>query len=132
MVILYKYLFYKVYFFYVNVFKEKEIPHWFAASVITVILVVNIVIVIDTLLYLINPELIKSINLYYKYFALFVLLCIMLFINYKDKYKQIIDTCEKLTKRKRKILSYISVLYILTLFIYFVWLAQLIREFHKQ
>ncbi len=100
---LYKYIFYKVYFFYVWAFKEKEIPHWFAASVLTVILVVNIVTVIDGLLYYTNPGTIKYINIYYKYFTLCVLLGVMLFVNYKDRYKQIIDSCEILPKSKNNL-----------------------------
>jgi hypothetical protein len=79
---LYKYIFYKVYFFYVRAFKEKEIPHWFASSVITLIMVANIIVVVDALMYFTYPKVNKSIDVYYKYFALVVLAGVMWFVNY--------------------------------------------------
>tara|TARA_B110001450_G_C17571487_1_gene460965 strand:- start:403 stop:798 length:396 start_codon:yes stop_codon:yes gene_type:complete len=130
--ILYKYIFYKIYLFYVRVFKEKEIPHWFAAGVLTLILVTNIVVLLDISLYHIYPEIIKSIEIYYKYFALFVLTCMVLFVNYKNRYKRILESCERLPKRKRKMLSCIGVLYVVALFVAFLWMGELIRAFNME
>lgn len=130
MALLYKYIFYKVYFFYINKFKEKEIPHWFAAGIITLILVSNIVVVIDILSYITYPEINKKIDVYYKYFALFVLLIVLLFINYKNRYKQIISTCENLPESKKTVLGYISIAYVLVVFVCFFWISELIREYN--
>lgn len=128
--ILFKYIFYKVYFFYIRAFKEKEIPHWFASSVITLIIVANLIIIADFLLYFLNPEIIKSINQYYKYFALVVLVGVMFFINSKNRYLKILEDCEQLSKSKRKVLGYISVLYIVVVFIGFIWVGELIRNYN--
>lgn len=127
---LYKYIFYKVYFFYVKAFKEREIPHWFASSVIALIMVANIIVVTDSLLYYTNPEIIKSINIYYKYFALFVLVCVMWFVNNKKTHIRIIDSCEKLPKSKKKVLGYLSILYVIMVFVGFFWIGALIREYN--
>ena len=128
--ILFKYIFYKVYFFYVKAFREKEIPHWFASSVITLIVVANLIIIADLLLYFTNPEIIKSINTYYKYFALVVLAGVMFFINSKNRYLNIIDDCEQLPKSKRKVLGYISILYVTVVFVGFFWVGELIRNYN--
>ena len=130
MMILYKYIFYKVYFFYIKVFKEKEISHWFAASVITLIVVVNIIFFADGLQYLIYPEINKSIDIYYKYFALVILAGIMFFINRKNRYLKIIEDCEQLPKGKRKVLGYISILYVTAVFVAFFWIGELIRDYN--
>ena len=128
--ILFKYIFYKVYFFYVKAFKEKEIPHWFASSVITLIVVANLIIIADLLLYFTNPEIIKSIHTDYKYFALVVLTGVMFFINSKNRYLNIIEDCEQLPKSKRKILGYISILYVVAVFVGFFWVGELIRNYN--
>ena len=128
--ILFKYIFYKVYFFYIKAFKEKEIPHWFAASVITLIVVANLIIIADLLLYLASPEIIKSINTYYKYLALFVLVGVMFFINSKNRYLKIIEDCEQLPKSKKKVLGYISILYVVAVFVGFFWVSYLIRNYN--
>jgi len=130
MVMLYKYIFCKVYFFYIKVFNEKEIPHWFAASVITLIVVVNIIFFADGLQYLIYPEINKSIDIYYKYFALVILAGIMFFINRKNRYLKIIEDCEQLPKSKRKVLGYISILYVTAVFVGFFWVGELIRDYN--
>jgi len=130
MIMLYKYIFYKVYFFYIKVFKEKEIPHWFAASVVTLIIVVNIIFVADGLQYLIYPEINKSIDIYYKYFALVVLAVVMLFVNYKNRYQRIIKDCEQLPKNKKKVLGYISILYVVAVVVGFFWVGELIRNYN--
>ncbi len=130
MIILFKYIFYKVYFFYVKVFKEKEIPHWFASSVLTLIVVANLIIIADLLLYFTNPEIIKSINTYYKYFALVVLAGVMFFINSNNRYLKIIEDCEQLPKSKRKVLGYISTLYVVAVFVGFFWVGELIRNYN--
>lgn len=127
---LYKYIFYKVYFFYIKVFKEKEIPHWFAASVVTLIIVVNIIFVADGIQYFIYPEINESIDVYYKYFALVVLAVIMWFVNGNRRYLKIIDDCEQLTKSKRKVLGYISILYIAVVFVGFFWVGELMRNYN--
>jgi hypothetical protein len=112
------------------VFNEKEIPHWFAASVITLIVVVNIIFFADGLQYLIYPEINKSIDIYYKYFALVILAGIMFFINRKNRYLKIIEDCEQLPKSKRKVLGYISILYVTAVFVGFFWVGELIRDYN--
>lgn len=130
MIMLLKYIFCKVYFFYVRVFKEKEIPHWFGASVLTLIIVANLIVITDLLLYFSYPEIIKSINTYYKYFALVILAGVMFLINSKNRYLSIIKECEQLPKNKEKVLDYISFFYITGVLIGFLWVGELIRNYN--
>lgn len=130
--LLYKYIFYKVYFFYIQVFKEKDIPHWFAASVITLIFVTNIVVASNALLYIYTPESIQLVDIYYKYFALVVLVVVMWYINTRRRYLHFIKDVDKLPNNKRRLLSYISVLYVLAVFVCFFGMSELIRDYNMQ
>ena len=132
MKLLFRYIFYKVYFFYINVFNEKEIPHWFAGIVLSIILVTNVTLILDSVMYLVCPEIMTSVNIYYKYFALFASLYMIWYVNYKNRYKRIIEACEQLPNQKRKILSYIGVLYVVTVFVAFIWIGELIRAYNMR
>lgn len=129
---LYKYIFYKIYFFYIRVFKEKEIPHWFAASIITLILGANILAVIELVLYIFAPDLIDAIGYYFKYFAIFLLGAVLLYVNFKKRYLKFISEVDKLTSRKRRVLGYISIVYVLLVFVCFFGMSNLIRDYNLQ
>jgi len=128
---LYKYIFYKVYFFYIRVFKEKEIPHWFASTIVTLILVMNILAVIEVFLYLFQPELIITISEYFKYFSLLILAGVMSYTNMRKRYLSFIKDIDKLPKNKRRSLGYISFLYVLVVFVCFFGMSEIIRDFYE-
>jgi hypothetical protein len=112
-------------------FQEKEIPHWFASSVISLIFVANFVIVANLLILIINPKLISEANTYYKYLAIITLAAIMRYVNRKGKYREIINEYEGLQSSKRQLLSYLSILYVLIILIAFFYVGNLVRKYHS-
>lgn len=127
---LYKYIFYKVYFFYVKIFKEKEIPHWFAAGIVAVIIVANFQVLVDFYSYFFNKEIISIYTSYNKYLVLVLGFSFMWYVSRQKRYQRILDTCENLPKSKKKVLGYVSVLYVIVVFICFFWLGGLIRDYN--
>jgi TRAP-type C4-dicarboxylate transport system permease small subunit len=125
---IYKYIFYKVYLFYIKTFNEKEIPHWFAAGIVSVIIVSTIQVLFDSYSYFLNPKLIGVYTSYNKYLVLLLGFLLMIYVSMKGRYLEIINSCDQLPKNKKKILGYLSVLYILVVFISFFWLGALIRQ----
>jgi hypothetical protein len=126
---LYKYLFYKIYNFYLKIFKEKDIPHYFSIAIITLISVANIIGVRDMALYFINPSIVLDIAPYDKYFGLIVLIALLLYINLNKKYLLYLVFCKQLSKNKRKFLGWLSIVYVLIVFVVFFWSGYLIRGF---
>ena len=130
MMILFKYIFYKVYFFYVKTFREKEIPHWFAAGILAVIIVGTLQVLIDFYSYFFNPEIIGIYTSYNKYLVLVLGFSLMYYVSKQKRYLNIIEDCEQLPKSKRKVLSYISILYVTAVFVGFFWVGELIRNYN--
>ena len=130
MMILFKYIFYKVYFFYVKAFKEKEIPHWFAAGIIAVIIIGTLQVLVDFYSYFFNPEVIGVYTSYNKYLVLLLGFSLMLYVSKQKRYLNIIDDCERLPKSKKKVLDYISILYVTAVFVGFFWVGELIRNYN--
>jgi hypothetical protein len=128
--ILFKYIFYKVYFFYVKAFKEKEIPHWFAAGILAVIIVGTLQVLVDFYSYFFNPEIIGVYTSYNKYLVLLLGFSLMFYVSKQKRYLKIIEDCEQLPKSKRKVLSYISILYVTAVFVGFFWVGELIRDYN--
>jgi len=128
--ILFKYIFYKVYFFYIKVFKEKEIPHWFASGILAVILVGTLQVLIDFYSYFFNNELIGIYTSYNKYIVLGLGIFLMYYVSKQKRYLKIIEDCEQLPKNKRRSLGYISVLYVVAIFVGFFWVGELIRNYN--
>ena len=128
--ILYKYIFYKVYFFYIKVFKEKEISHWFAAGIIAVIIVGTLQVLVDFYSYFFNLEVIGDYTSYNKYLVLVLGFSLMFYVSKQKRYLKIIEDCEQLPKGKRKVLGYISILYVTAVFVAFFWIGELIRDYN--
>ncbi|NCA85796.1 MAG: hypothetical protein EOM83_09500 [Clostridia bacterium] len=128
--ILFKYIFCKVYFFYVKAFREKEIPHWFASGILSVILIGTIQVMIDFYSFFFNPEIIGIYTSYNKYVVLVLGLSLMYYVSKQKKYLKIIEDCERLPKSKKKVLGYISILYVIVVFVGFFWVGELIRNYN--
>ena len=128
--ILFKYIFYKVYFFYVKAFREKEIPHWFAAGILAVIIVGTLQVLIDFYSYFFSTEIIGIYTSYNKYLVLVLGFSLMYYVSKQKRYLKIIEDCEQLPKSKRKVLGYISILYVVAVFVGFFWVGELIRNYN--
>lgn len=130
MVLLHQYIFTKVYHFYVRVFKEKKIPHWFAAGIVAILL--NFwVMGLSGLLYYLHPsEWLDNISGYLKYLGLASTIIAPLYIVRRDRYKKILLKVEHLNKSKRRRLDVISILYVVTVICFVIITANLSREAH--
>lgn len=130
MIILYKYIFYKIFHFYISFFKEKEIPHWFASTITLLILLSNVIAIINAFLLLFYPEVIFMIDVYFKYLALLFLFVTIRYVSYKKRYLSFINEVEKLPKKRKLRLSYISVFYVITVLACYFMMNNLIREYN--
>jgi len=131
MILLYKYMFCRVYYFYVNAFKETDIPHYFATAVVSVLFMTNVVFVMDSFFFFFKREWLDF-GSYYKFLALIVLFAALFFIQKKQRYQHILNDHEQLSKRARNTLLVISVFYVLVSGFSICWIGEEIRQFHVE
>ncbi len=130
MVVLYRYIFTKAYFFCINVFKEKEFPQYFATGMVTLAIITNFYILLSLIEYLMLPVRFNQYGEYYKYFALIVLAFALFYVNNKKRYLKILEHNSDISERKKKKLRIISIVYLLFLFVTFFLLGALIRDYN--
>lgn len=130
MMSLYTVIFGKAYFFCIKIFKEKEFPQYFAAGVFSMSIVITLSVLIDIVLYQINPSYINVYFEYYKYFSLGFLLFCWWYFDTKKRYLKVLQEYEKMSDNKRKILTVISVIYLLTILISFFQMSNVMREYN--
>lgn len=130
MVVLYRFIFTKAYFFCVNVFKEKEFPQYFATGMVTLAIITNFYILLSLVEYLMLPVRFNHYGEYYKYFALIVLAIALFYVNNKKRYLKILKHNSNISDRKKKRLRIISIVYLLFLFVAFFLLGILLREYN--
>jgi len=130
MVVLYRYIFTKAYFFCINIFKEKEFPQYFATGMVTLAIITNFYILLSLIEYMMLPIRFNQYGEYYKYFALLVLAIALFYVNNKKRYLKILEYISSISERKKKKLRIISIVYLLFLFVAFFFLGALIREYN--
>jgi hypothetical protein len=130
MIVLYRYIFTKAYFFCINIFKEKEFPQYFATGMVTLAIITNFYILLSLIEYLMLPVRFNQYGEYYKYFALIALAIALFYTNNKKRYLKILEHNSKVSKRKKKKIKIYSIIYLLFLFIAFFLLGALIREYN--
>jgi hypothetical protein len=125
---LYKYIFYRAYHFADKVLKEKEFPWAFASIMVTLCIATSIVVVLEIIEYLYLPERINIYGDYHGFFALALCVVILVLVARKGRYLKILQDCERMTLKKRRIIRVISVVYIVCLIVSFFLMAYLIKE----
>lgn len=128
MVVLYRYIFTKAYFFCVNVLREKEFPQYFATTMVTLVITANLYILLSLIEYLMLPVRFNLYGEYYKYFALTVLGIALFYVNDKKRYLKILERNHSISERTRRKLRIVSIAYLLFLLVAFFLLSALIRE----
>ncbi len=130
MVLLHQYIFAKIYHFYVHVFKEKEIPHWFAGIIVCILL--NFILSgINYLLYYLSPsDWLDKFSEYSKYVGLASGIFAIIYVSAGDRYKRILSDVEQLDKSKRKKLGVIAIVYVLTIISFVIIAVNLSRSVH--
>ncbi len=130
-IMLFKYIFFRICIFYIKVFKETKIPHWFSALIIAIILMANIQVIIDSYTYFYDKETIGLFTAYNEYIVLLIGFSIILYTSKQKRYIQIIEACNNLSKKRKRTLDIVSSIYLLTLFVLFFWLGSLIRQYNN-
>lgn len=127
---IHKYLFVRLYAFYIKVLKEKQIPHYFAIGVISIIIEFNIIVIIDSIFYAIAPHMIHVYSKYFSYGALLLLVVYLFRYAFTDKYKTVIKWDSGLTKEKKRLYAVLSLIYVaLTVWLFFL-MGDIVREYH--
>jgi hypothetical protein len=124
---LYRFIFSKSYYFAIFVLKEREFPWAWAGMTTSVILVGNIVFGVQVIEYFMLPYE-TSIGNYYSYFSLAMAIAIVVYVKRGNKYLQIIKSYKKSPLNRRKVLCYISSVYIFLIFSGLFFVGYLIRE----
>jgi len=130
MIMLYKYIFCKSYYFCIRFFKEKEFPWAFASGIITFCAVTSLVVFLEAVEYILLPNKINIYSTYHGFFAVALWVFIQIYVTRNKRYLKILETCKNIPIERQKILGFVSIVYILILFIGFFGLGYLIREYN--
>lgn len=127
---LYRYIFCKAYYFCIWAFKEKDTPWIWAGMTTSMIIVGTVITLLQLIEVLMLPSRINIYGEYHGYFSLGMAVVIVLYVKQGDRYLNVLETCKKLSEKRRKVLRYISIVYLLILFASFFWSGYLIREYN--
>jgi hypothetical protein len=130
MTLLYKYIFCKAYYFCIWAFKEREFPWAWAGMTISMIIVGTIITLLKLAEVLMIPERFNIYGEYHGYFSVGMAVIILFYVKHDNRYVKILEECNNLPARRRKILRYVSVAYLLILVVSFFWLGEIIRDFN--
>ncbi len=130
MITLHKYIFYKAYFFCINIFKEKEFPYVWASFIVAFLVFMNLVTLQSAIEYYMLPEHILTYSEYNKYSALNFLLIVEIFFWWKGRYNRIVEECSNIKPKTVLILKFISIFYILISIFLSFYFDSLIREYN--
>lgn len=125
----FSFIFCKAYFFCIKVFKEKEFPQFFAAAVVSVSIDTTIIDMIKLYEYLILPKEINIYTEYYGYFSILFWIIVSIYVNRKRKYLEIIEENKKIPNNKKIVLSILSLIYLLIIFVSYFWLGTLYHDY---
>lgn len=127
---LYKFIFYKAYYFCIRFLKEKEFPWAWAGITTAIIIVVTIIALLELMEFLSLPKRINIYGEYHGYFSLGIAIITLFYVKHDNRYLRILETCKSMPLKKQKMLSYLSLAYLVVLFIGFFWLGEIIRDFN--
>lgn len=130
MVMLYKYIFSKAYYFCISVLKEKEFPWIWAGMTTSMIFVATVITLLELIEYIMLPTRINIYGEYHGFFSLGTAIIIVLYVSYNKKYAEILESYNALSEKRRKVFRYVSVVYIVILAVSFFWLGYLLREYN--
>jgi hypothetical protein len=128
MIKLYFYIFAKSYIFCMNIFKEREFPHAFGTTVITLTFASNILIFTGLVEYLFSPTWLNTFESYIPYFALFLWFLLFFVLHYRDNYIIVLGYIEKMSLKFKRRLKYISIIYLLFSFVFLILIGWLLRK----
>jgi hypothetical protein len=112
------------------VFKEKEIPHWFAGGMVALILNFSLMWLSGLLYYLYPSDWIDTVSGYLKYLGLASIIFAVIFVSTGDRYKTILEKIEQLDKSKKIKLGAVAIVYVLIVISLVLMTAYLSRSTH--
>lgn len=130
MIILYKYIFCKAYYFCIWAFKEREFPWAWAGITTSMVFVGTIITLLKLGEFLMFPERVNIYREYHGYFSLGMAAIMLFYVKQNNKYLRVLEACKKMPLKKRLVLRYLSLFYLIVLVVGFFWLSELIRDFN--
>lgn len=127
---LFVYIFGKTFYIYEKIYADKDHPQYFSASMVAFALIGTITVLIDFTVYSLKPSMNGVFSPYYKYFSLGTLLLSWWYFTPKRRYEKVVDQYNSMGKRKKRILAFISVIYLVGLVIAFFTMGNLIRAYN--
>lgn len=129
--ILYKYIFYRAYYFCVNTFKEREIAHLWAAFIVALVCVTTILIFVKLYKFIMLPSIVYIYGSYHGYFSLGMALLMAYLLSRNNYYRKILAECGRLSAKRKKGLSVWMWIYLTVMVISFLYLGDLLRESYQ-
>lgn len=127
---LFVYIFGKTFYIYEKIYADKDHPQYFSAAVVAFALVGTVTVLIDFTAYSLMPSMSGVFSPYYKYFSVATLLLSWWFFTSKRRYEKVVDQYNNMSREKKRLLAFISVIYLTSLVIAFFTMGNLIRAYN--
>lgn len=131
MITLYKYIFYKAYYFCIRIFNEREFPWFFASGILSLIVVITLVTLLEIIEYIILPNRINFFSEYQGYFALGVLFALAFYVKSENRYITIIEECKSISQKRQRLLFSIAIVYSIVLVFIFLLIGYLLQQYNS-
>ena len=113
MMLLFKYIFSRVYIFYQDVLHVREHTHYYTSFVLSVLVFGNMFVLINILsLLLFGHTVLRSQSIYFIYLGNIVMFSIFVISSLKRNYLEVVKEIQALTNSDRKRLSIICNIYV--------------------
>jgi drug/metabolite transporter (DMT)-like permease len=127
---LYKYLFCKLYYIYIEYYGSKDYPYLWASIIMSSIISINISIIFDIIEYNLLPQEFNFYSNNYYYFVTIVLASVLFYNQHNDRYKSFLNFYNSLTRIPKRRLRIISNVYVVLSIVAFFYMGYLIRQYN--
>lgn len=131
MLIMHKFIFFKVYHFYVNFFGEKDIPHFFASAVLSILVYGVGLSILMLLQFLFGNDVFDELSNYWTYIATFGMFFLIYKLHKREKYKDILIEVNALDVKVKNRLTVLSILYSFSVVAGCIVLLGLVRNLNS-
>lgn len=128
-----EYIFYKACKFDDYISKDSEQwSQYYGSIIIALVISHSIFLVQDISCYFLIPSILAVIDSGYIYLITLVLILTLFYVSYKKRYLQIVEKCENMSKKEKRIYGILSLIYIIGLIVGTIWISQLIRDYNLE
>jgi hypothetical protein len=128
MTTLYKYIFFKMYYFGINTLKGHKNPWVFATATATIVFNFTIISLLESIEYFMLPGRINTYGKYQGAASLTIFALALYFVTRNYYYHKILSDVHRFTQQRRRRLKYIAIIYVVFIFASAIYFAHLIRE----